>query len=108
MTIRLNGVRALVATGLALGWAAACGTADTATIATHKVCVIYFGHRDLPPPPDGASNCPPGACNYQTQTGCAAGETCYPHYDTTSKSISATCGKGGTQKLGEVCNDTAM
>src|SRR5258706_8284106 len=101
MTIRLNGVRALVLTGSSLGWAAACGSAGTATT-SHPVCGIYFGHRDVPPPPDGANNCPPGACNYQTQAGCAAGETCFPHYDMTSKSIAATCGPAGTQKVGQV------
>lgn len=107
MTIRPNGVRALVSTGFALGWAAACGSADTAAVVTHKSCLIYFGHREIPQPPDGANNCPPGDCNYQTQEGCTAAQACFPHYDMASGTISPTCGAAGTQKVGQVCNDTA-
>jgi hypothetical protein len=94
-------------TGISLGWAAACGSADSATT-TSPVCLIYAGSSGEANEPDGANNCPPGECNYQTQAGCAAAETCFPHYDATSQTISATCGQAGTQQVGDVCGDTAQ
>lgn len=40
--------------------------------------VILDGGGTLPTPPDGASLCPQGACNYQTNAGCDATQTCAP------------------------------
>lgn len=40
--------------------------------------VILDGGGQIPTPPDGPSLCPQGACNYQTNAGCAATQTCVP------------------------------
>jgi hypothetical protein len=87
----------------AIGWAAACGSADSVTITTPD-CVIYYGGGTIPPPPDGAALCPAGTCNYQSQDGCPASENCFPHYDAASNSVSATCGVAGAQKDGQPCD----
>ncbi len=39
--------------------------------------VILDGGGPVAEPPDGPAACP-GACNYQTNEGCAANETCFP------------------------------
>ena len=62
-------------------FAGACGSADSATdIPGGDGCgrIVEDGGDMIPNPPDGASLCPMGACNYQSQEGCAAGTACRP------------------------------
>ncbi|HEX4335417.1 MAG TPA: hypothetical protein VH062_05855 [Polyangiaceae bacterium] len=103
MSYRLTALRIAAAAITAVGWAAACGTGDSVTITTPE-CSIYFGGGVIPDPPDGAKLCPAGACNYQSQQGCPANENCFPHYDATSNTVTATCGEAGGQTAGEPCD----
>lgn len=43
-----------------------------------KPLVILDGGGGIEDPPDGASLCPSGECNYQTQEGCSAEQACWP------------------------------
>jgi hypothetical protein len=102
MSALLSAVRVTALSGVAFAWAVACGSADSATTSGDR-CFIYFGGGTPPDPPDGASLCPAGTCNYQSQQGCPANQTCFPHYDARSNSVVATCGAVGTQKSGQPC-----
>jgi hypothetical protein len=89
-------------------WAAACGSSDTtSTTLSIPQCKIYPGGGDIPRAPDGPSLCPTGACNFQTQVGCSASETCAPHYDAASNSVIPACLRTGAQKVGAPCDNTA-
>jgi hypothetical protein len=65
---------------------------------------ILDGGGTIPPPPDGAAACPPGVCNYQTGTGCAAdggAVSCVPLPSGTS--VAPACEKAGTTANGAMC-----
>ncbi len=70
--------------------------------------VILDGGGTIPSPPDGASLCPKGACNYQTQSVCSASQSCRPDPATgTQPSCQQPIGAG---KSGDSCtswNDCA-
>jgi hypothetical protein len=51
-------------------------------------------------PPDGKSLCPTGVCNYQTNEGCAANQTCAP---SDADGTSPKCWSAGMTGLGGVC-----
>lgn len=100
----------LLALGAALAAGIACGTADSVSPPDKIPCnEIYFGGGLLPFPPDGASLCAPGAakgaCNYQTQDGCAAGQTCAPHVD--KGTVVPTCRPAGERASGEPCDSSS-
>lgn len=65
------------------------------------------GHAELPLPPDGPSLCPSGACNYQTQEGCGAGQACRPAVNAEAKEVEANCEPAGTGKSGDTCSDSS-
>ena len=65
--------------------------------------VILDGGGAIPRPPDGPSLCAPGACNYQTQSGCAMSESCVPMLN--GSSLAPGCLGAGTQQLGAACSD---
>src|SRR5260221_9058139 len=100
-------LRAAVASVCAVVWAAACGTADSVATPSPQ-CKIYFGGREIPGPPDGAALCPVGVCNFQTQEGCPATETCAPHYDLAQDKVVPACFALGPRKVGESCNVDAQ
>jgi hypothetical protein len=59
-------------------------------------------------PPDGGALCAMGACNYQTQQGCAAQQSCLPALE--SGSVAPKCQAAGPRARGEACtgwNDCA-
>src|SRR4051812_18990260 len=62
--------------------------------------VILDGGGPVPEPPDGSAACPQGACNYQTNAGCMANQTCVPLPDGNGKAppgcIGAGAGQSGT------------
>lgn len=97
-------IAAFVYSGLALG--VACSGADTAST-TDFVCVPKLCTSPDPtdPPPDGPSLCPAGVCNYQTQEGCAANETCAAKIDTATSTVAPKCIPAGIVKRGEACDD---
>jgi hypothetical protein len=60
----------------------------------------------IPAPPDGASLCPKGTCNFQSQEGCATAQSCSPHYNATSDKVEPTCSPTGTLTKGQKCTGT--
>ena len=83
----------------------ACGSADSANdIADGDGCgrVVENAGDMIPNPPDGASLCPTGPCNYQSQEGCAAGTACRPVVNA-SNQIVPSCEPVGALGPGEAC-----
>lgn len=65
---------------------------------------ILDGGGQIPAPPDGASLCPMGACNYQTGSGCTpdgAAASCVPL--PTGTGLAPTCEKAGSAAYGQNC-----
>lgn len=86
------------------------GTADTAIAKTFDagfeggtVEVVLDGGGAPATPPDGASACPSGVCNYQTGAGCPAGTpACFPVKS--GAAITPACSPStGTGKTGKAC-----
>src|SRR5262249_19544802 len=75
------------------GGAASCGGAR----------VVLDGGGPLPTPPDGPAACPKGACNYQTNEGCAAGESCFTNFS--GQTVTPTCVPAGSKTRGASCTD---
>jgi hypothetical protein len=112
-------IRATLLAGVAaLGAGIACGTAGSVSPPDKIPCDrLYYGGGKLPPPPDGSSLCAraPGECNYQSQEGCAAGETCAPHVDTIPTAagpravgtVTPTCRVAGERASGEACDSSS-
>jgi hypothetical protein len=61
----------------------------------------------IPDPPDGAAECAPGDCNYQTQEGCADDESCRPQFNATDPDVSPGCEPAGSAVAGEQCQTQA-
>lgn len=91
---------------LSLTFAAGCaGTTETipADAGTDGSTVVLDGGGPIPQPPDGPSECPQGGvCNYQTNAGCGAQETCAP-VSNGSGAIVPGCVPAGTSGSGAVC-----
>lgn len=95
-----------LALSLVWGLAAACGSGDTATPATHEgKCPALVEDTSLSPqdPPDGAAACAAGDCNYQTQTGCADDQACRPQFNATDAEVHPGCEAAGTAESGQPC-----
>ena len=60
----------------------------------------------VPDPPDGVALCPKGTCNFQSQEGCSATQSCTPHYNATSGKVEPTCSANGTLAKGAKCTGT--
>ncbi len=64
--------------------------------------VILDGGGVIPDPPNGESACPAGACNYQTQSGCAdPTPACRPN--PVGAGLTPGCWSAGTAVSGEPC-----
>src|SRR5258706_16430214 len=57
----------------------------------------------LESPPDGAAACDPGACNYQTQAGCADDQGCRPQFNAIVAEVHPGCDAVGSGKSGDAC-----
>ncbi|HVU00733.1 MAG TPA: hypothetical protein VHE30_03245 [Polyangiaceae bacterium] len=100
-------VRASVVSLAGLAAFVACGGADSYVPPHGEGCAPLYAKLDeRATPPDGASLCPAGPCNYQTQTGCATGEHCSPHLDPTKNQIVPACRAYGKRDKGEPCDDS--
>jgi hypothetical protein len=87
----------------------ACGGADSASSGGLSCPAFYDASvGSHPVPPDGASLCPPGPCNYQTQAGCGANEACTIHLDTKTGTAVPACRAAGTRKRGESCDEKSF
>ncbi len=107
---------------LAVAFMSACGGSNQTTPANTDAGsdagggapgVILDGGGTIPPPPDGASLCPQGTCNYQTQQGCPSTQSCRPAVS--GSQLTPACQPaavldGGAGKSGDACqswNDCA-
>jgi len=110
--VRLRGSFAgVVGAVAALCLSSACGPAQDSLAASADASIeggrapILDGGGGIPDAPNGTSLCPQGACNYQSQEGCAidasAPTACqpYPHDD----GVAPTCGPAGAGSLGQSC-----
>jgi hypothetical protein len=98
---------ALVAIGSLAVFAGACSTSsnstDTGGDAGPVNTFVYLDAGPATPvSPDGRLICPIGACNYQTQVGCDAGQMCHPQL-VAPNAVSAECQPAGTKAAGESC-----
>ncbi len=94
---------------VALGGVGACGGTGSVSI-PGQVCTvnIFFGGGVIPPHPDGPSACAQGPCNYQTQTGCKDGETCWPDIDESRGTVTPACGVPGARTHGQTCDNVDL
>jgi hypothetical protein len=101
-------VRVIRAAGvpLVLVLAASCGTPERADTGNGDACpaIVENAGDEIPDPPDGASLCPAGECNYQSQTGCAEDEGCQPYWTDDGLAVEATCLPAGDRGAGETCS----
>lgn len=84
-----------------------CGVADSGYSAfDDRACPIVIDDAGdvVEEPPDGALACPRGRCNYQTQTGCAADETCQPNFTRDGKGVEPACLPSGDGERGDECD----
>jgi hypothetical protein len=87
-----------------------CGSTGTVTdSSTGGACArVVANGRDAPvAPPDGASECPAGTCNYQSQTGCSATQACRPSF-TDAKPACDTAGTGVSNTMCSAQADCAQ
>jgi hypothetical protein len=100
----------LLAGVAALGAGIACGAADSVSPPDKIPCnTLYHGQDRLPQPPDGSSLCADdGVCNYQSQDGCGAGESCAPHVDKATGTVKPTCSAAGERASGEPCDSSSL
>jgi len=104
-----NWVRAfVVAAASGVSAAVACGGAPTYTPPPKEPCPALAIQMDpVAQPPHGADLCPAGPCNYQTQVGCAAGEVCAPHVDTTKGVVVPHCRPAGAVQKNGACDNSS-
>jgi hypothetical protein len=84
-----------------------CGVAESGSSAFNdQACARVFddGGDLVEAAPEGASLCPPGDCNYQTQAGCDRDETCQPSFTRNGKKIAPACLPAGKRASGEACD----
>jgi hypothetical protein len=77
-------------------------TEDPSDAGADGPSVILDGGGMIPVPPDGASLCPPGACNYQTNAGCDALQSCVPVPDGQGN-VAPACLAAGPGASGSAC-----
>jgi hypothetical protein len=89
--------------------AVGCGAAESANnTEPEEGCprVVLDGGGTIPDPPDGPSLCPgSNACNYQSQTGCAATQSCYPAVIMGTMDVAAQCRPVGAGVSGDACTE---
>jgi hypothetical protein len=107
--LRVSFGRAL-AGSLVVVAATSCGTADAPnTDHVKPTCpkIVTDGGGGIVMPADGsqAPECQTSLCNYQSQEGCAADESCLPIV--VAGAITPACEKVGTSTLGTACGTTA-
>src|SRR5687767_13227265 len=103
-TVRAAGALVLLAGGIT---SAGCGAEETASDGDEGTVecarVEPNGGGGIKAPPIGANECPPGSCNYQTQTGCGPSETCRPVYNDNATDVAPGCRPAGGGEGGSAC-----
>jgi hypothetical protein len=99
-------VATVLASGLTLLGAAGCGSAEQADAGSPGGCprIVENAGDVVPDPPDGASLCPAGVCNYQNQEGCAGDTACSPVQVPGEAAVEPGCVRAGTRETGESCD----
>jgi hypothetical protein len=100
----------LLALALATGFAAACGAGEQVSDpTTPEACprLVSDNTRTVPAPPDGASACAAGPCNYQTQEGCSEQQACRPQFNATDAVVTPGCEPVGQAEVGAACEAQA-
>lgn len=90
-----------------LGTLVGCGDGadtDPADAGADGSTIVLDGGGEIPQPPNGAAACPPGACNYQTNVGCSATQSCVPLPDGAGKAPPGCLG-AGTGQSGTACQN---
>lgn len=77
------------------------GSEETTDADAGVPAVILDGGGGIEDPPDGPSLCGSGDCNYQTNSGCAAGQACRPVL--AADQAVARCETAGGKQAGETC-----
>ena len=67
---------------------------------------VFDAGGEVAVPPNGELLCPPGACNYQTQSGCSEDEACWP-FVSPGGEIQPACANAGTRGAGQSCSEWA-
>lgn len=92
---------------LATALAAACGAAEEVgggpTIPEGCPRLVEDLSLTVPDPPNGAAACASGACNYQTQDGCADDEACRPQFNASEPEVAPGCEATGAARAGDDC-----
>jgi len=93
----------------ALAAAQGCGSSDSAEVNTKKSCpkVVTNGGGGIAMPNDGsqAPECGSSVCNYQSQQGCSAEETCTPVVSDGTNAIEPLCVPAGDNARGAACSN---
>lgn len=109
----LNPVRrtsSLILAALTLGLAFACGSTGTTPGPGDPSCplVDLDGGGGVEKPPDGASLCAAGPCNYQTQVSCMDnGTACRPQVPAGATTVFPGCEPAGEGVANEACKVSA-
>lgn len=96
----------LFAVALATSFAAACGAGEqVGEPTTLPGCprLVLDDTPTVPAPPDGASECASGACNYQTQDGCSEEHACRPQFNAEAPVVEPGCEPAGSVDVGSAC-----
>jgi hypothetical protein len=103
--LRALGASTLLAVGVFVA-TVGCGTPEQADVGKGESCprIVENAGDVIPAPPDGASLCPDGPCNYQTQEGCADDMSCLPTRMTGSTTVQPACIAAGTRTRGDTCD----
>lgn len=84
----------------------ACGAGETVSTQTPiPTCppLVEDTRLQVEDPPDGASACGAGDCNYQTQAGCPDDQACRPQFNATEPEVHAGCEAAGSAESGDAC-----
>jgi len=91
---------------LAATWG--CGAADSATTRGKQSCpkVVTDGGGGITMPNDGskAAECATSVCNYQSQEGCSADQTCTPVLSNGADAIEPFCAMASENPRGAACS----
>ncbi|HEV8246664.1 MAG TPA: hypothetical protein VGP93_12890 [Polyangiaceae bacterium] len=105
----LNRAAFAVLVALSCGFALACGSAASSEDPTPGPAecgrIVEEGGGGIPDPPNGASLCPAGVCNYQSQAGCPSDQACRPSYTADMTGVEPGCQVAGSGKTGDSCSD---